>query len=300
VINLRYHVVSLVAVFLALGVGIVVGSTVIKQGELKTITDNQKRLEGQLSRTNAENSALSSFLDQSRDQMVRGRLRGVPVLVVATKGVDAKPVQDLHHQLAVADATDHGTLWFTAKMALRSPGDIAALATLVGTVSTDADVVRTAALDKIVKAASGLAPTSNVLGTMRDAHFLDYSPMPNSPDTLPPTATETVRVAYVSGAGAEVGDDLVGLPFIRDLGQTPLGAVAVEAGRDTPGGREVFVGLVRKDKTAVGHVSTVDDLESWQGQVAAVMALDDLPRFRYGDYGVAPDAKLLLPTPPTP
>src|SRR5205823_7099674 len=104
--------------------------------------------------------------------------------------------------------------------------------------------------DKVVKAVSGLAPTSTVLTGMRDAHFLDYSPIPAGPDTLPPTATETVRVVFVSGAGAEVGDDLVGLPFVRDLGQTPLGAVAVEAGRDTPGGRDVFVGLLRRDKTA--------------------------------------------------
>ncbi|MCU1461541.1 MAG: hypothetical protein JWO37_1616 [Acidimicrobiales bacterium] len=299
-VNLRYHVVSLVAVFLALGVGIVVGSTVIKQGELKTITDRQNRLERDLNSTRTENRALGSFIDQSHDQMVRGRLKRVPVVVVSTKGVDAKPVQDLHHQLAVAEATDHGTLLFTGKMALRSPDDVAALATMVGTTSTDPDVVRRLALEQIAKAMSGLAPTSTVLTTMRDAHFIDYSPIQNGPATLPPTATETVRMIVVSGAGAEVGDDLVALPFARLLGQTPVGAVAVESGRDTPGGREVFVGLLRRDKASAAHLSTVDNLETWQGQVAAVMAVDDLPRFRYGDYGVAPDAKLLLPTAPTP
>jgi hypothetical protein len=299
-INLRYHVVSLVAVFLALGVGIVVGSTVVKQREVATITARLDRVENESKRTQTENKGLREFLDQSRDQMVRGRLRHVPVLVVATKGVDAKPIQDLHHQLAVAEADDHGTLLFTAKMALRSPADIAAVAAIVGSSSSLPDTVREAALAAVVKAASGTAPTSTVLTQLRDGHFIEYAPLPDGPASLPPTATETVRIVVVGGAGAEVGDDLVALPFSRILGQTPMGAVAAEAGRDTPGGRELFVGPTRREKAMSGRLSTVDNLEAWQGQVATVLALDDLPRFRYGDYGVAPDAKLVLPTAPTP
>jgi hypothetical protein len=272
----------------------------VKQREVATITDRLNRVERDSNNTKAANNALNAFIDQSRDQMVRGRLRHVPVLVIASKGVDNRPLQDLHHQLAVAEADDHGTLSFTAKMALRSPADIASLATIVGISSTDADSVRVASLRAVAKAASGSAPTSTVLSAMRDAHFFEYAPIANGPANLPPTATETVRIIAVSGAGAEVGDDLVAVPLARLLGQTPLGAVAAEPGRDTPGGREVFVGLLRRDKAAVGRLSTVDDVESWQGQVATVMAVDDLPRFRYGDYGVAPDAKQLLPTAPTP
>jgi hypothetical protein len=298
-INLRYHVVSLVAVFLALGVGIVVGSTVVKNREFAQITQRQDRLEKDSTRVRAENGALRSFIDQARDQMVRSRLKHVPVLVIATKGVDAKPIQDLHHQLGIAEADDHGTLWFTAKLGLRAPDDVAALAAMVGTTSTDADVVRRLALEQVGKAASGAAPTSSLLTSMRDAYFIEYAPLANGSTTLPPTATETVRIIAVSGAGAEVGDELVALPFARLLGAKPLGAVTAEAGRDTPGGRDVFLGALRRDKASTGRLSTVDDLEAWQGQVAAVMAIDDLPRFRYGDYGVAPDAKQLLPTPPT-
>lgn len=299
-INLRYHVVSLIAVFLALGVGIVVGSTVVKQREVATITARLDRLESESKRTKTENADLQALIDQSRDQMVRGRLKHVPVLVIASKGVDAKPIQDLHHQLAVAEADDHGTLFFTAKLALRTPADVSAAATIVGTTASSPDAVRAATLTAIAQAASGAAPTSTALTQLRDDHFLEYSPMPDSPANLPPTATETVRIVVVAGAGAEVADDVVAVPFARVLGQTPLGAVAAESGRDTPGGRELFVGPLRRGKEVSGRLSTVDDLEAWQGQVATVLALDDLPRFRYGDYGVAPDAKLVLPTAPTP
>ena len=36
-INLRYHIVSLVAVFLALAIGVVVGSTALKEGTVSVL-----------------------------------------------------------------------------------------------------------------------------------------------------------------------------------------------------------------------------------------------------------------------
>ena len=45
-INLRYHIVSIVAVFLALAVGVVMGSTVIARSELDFLHNRQDDLEG--------------------------------------------------------------------------------------------------------------------------------------------------------------------------------------------------------------------------------------------------------------
>jgi hypothetical protein len=51
---------------------------------------------------------------------------------------------------------------------------------------------------------------------------------------------------------------------------------------------------VRDDTTLSKQVSTVDDLELAQGQVAAVLALSDLER-RIGHYGYGNGASSIVP-----
>ena len=69
-INFRYHLVSLVAVFLALAIGIVAGSTVIKESILDQTQQNLDRAEKNLKDLENTNAALRSELDQlnRRDQ----------------------------------------------------------------------------------------------------------------------------------------------------------------------------------------------------------------------------------------
>jgi len=106
------------------------------------------------------------------------------------------------------------------------------------------------------------------------------------------------RFVVASGAGAEVGDDLLALPLAQVLATAGAKAVAAEAGQDTDGGRAVFVGLIRGDATANGKVSTVDNLESPMGQAAVVLALEELGESRVGHFGVGPGAQRLLPALP--
>ena len=106
------------------------------------------------------------------------------------------------------------------------------------------------------------------------------------------------RFVVVSGAGAEVGDDILAIPLAQALATGGGRAVAAEAGQDTDGGRAVFVGLLRGDATANGKVSTVDNLESPMGQAAAVLALEELGESRVGHFGVGPGAQRLLPALP--
>ena len=98
-LNLRYHVVSLVAVFLALGIGVVMGSTVIKGVTVDQLRKRQDSLEKSVRNTRHDNDQLNSqlrtwerFADQGRTQLLAGQLRDVPVLVVGVQGIDRKPV----------------------------------------------------------------------------------------------------------------------------------------------------------------------------------------------------------------
>ena len=124
-INLRYHIVSLVAVFLALALGIVMGSTVIDRAIVDGLRNRVDSVSNRANRIDTENKNLHgqldmmrSFAEEARDQLVQGRLKGVPVLLVTVQGVDRKPVEAARDALSVAQAIPAGTLLFTNKLRL--------------------------------------------------------------------------------------------------------------------------------------------------------------------------------------
>jgi hypothetical protein len=337
VINLRYHVVSLVAVFLALGMGIVMGSTVIDRVTVDALNSNLESVRRDVNQTREENRRLAEqvregqdFADQSLTHVLRDQLPGVPVLVVAVTGVDRRPVDSLRQALVTAGATVPGTIWVTSKMRLDNEGDrrtlAAALTGAPGTTTTPpatsagsgaapatigsgatsttldpsvaADQVRRQALAKLIADPAALA-------AMVAAGFLGFEPTPEvAPSTSVPVPglggipVPGTRFAVVSGAGAEVGDDLVARPLAEVLATSGAAAVAAEAGQDSDGGRGVFVGLLRRGGTTDGKVSTVDNLESPMGQAAVVLALEELGESRVGHFGVGPGAQRLLPALP--
>jgi hypothetical protein len=305
-INLRYHVVSLVAVFLALGVGVVMGSTVIDRVTVDALEAQVDRVENSVKATQAENRRLDEqlrtvrdFADQARDRIAEGHLEGVTVLVVAVTGVDREPVDGLRQALASSEADVAGTLWFTAKMRLDNEGDARALATGLGLSPDEPDVLRRQALVRVAAVLEGGGETE-LLPTLLASGFVAYEGPPDettsATSALAALPRSGMRMALVSGAGADVGDDQIALPLAQALGLSSARVVAAEAGQDSPGGRGVFVGLLRKDDVVGARISTVDNLESPMGQAAAVLALDDLAVPRTGHYGVGPGAQRLLPT----
>jgi hypothetical protein len=313
VINLRYHIVSLVAVFLALGMGIVMGSTVIDRVTVDALSNKLEDVRKSVDGIRQENSRLDGqvkqgqqFAESTRDQLLKGHLKGVPVLVVAVSGIDRKPVDDLRQALVTAQATVEGTVWFTSKMRLVNDNDTRALATALDLSVGPPEVVRRQALAKVAAARDAAATDTGPLAALSAAGFVTYegpppatsttASFPSSLSSLPLAGT---RYIVVSGAGAEVGDDLVAVPLAQAYVQASARVVAAESGTDNgQGGRAVFVGLLRTDVVAA-KLSTVDNLESPMGQTAAVLATEDLGVPRFGQYGVGPGAQRILPSPAT-
>ena len=105
-INFRYHIVSLTAVLLALGIGLMLGTTFLDQATVDALKDRQAELESDVRRTNDRNSdqaaaideyerEASAFSEQIGERLFSGILRNDPVLVIATKGVDQGQVDSV-------------------------------------------------------------------------------------------------------------------------------------------------------------------------------------------------------------
>src|SRR5438093_4579124 len=125
-INLRYHIVSLVAVFLALGLGILMGSTVIDQGIVSRLKVQTNALEKNLDAQRAQNDALTrqqglweSFAREALARFTRGRLTGRTVTLVVEADADAGMIGGITQAVDEAGAVVEGRVNLTDKWNLK-------------------------------------------------------------------------------------------------------------------------------------------------------------------------------------
>lgn len=131
-INFRYHIVSLTGVFLALIIGILMGTTVVSRATVDGLKANLQRAEtrsaavhrtndqlsGELSRrTKTDDEIDKALTEHVTTQAVGGVLDGVPVLVITTGGADKDLVDRMVTALDDAGASVDGTLVLNDRLA---------------------------------------------------------------------------------------------------------------------------------------------------------------------------------------
>jgi len=205
-IDFRYHVVSLVSVFLALAVGIVLGAGPLKGtlgdqlnsqvGSLRTETADL-RTQVKTAQTAADNR--DTFTRSVLPQLVAQQLAGQRVAVVSVPGVDSGAVKPLLEALRAAGAT------VTARVSVR-PGwvDPARAADRDGLVGTLAAASSSSAAADAASSAQASAASSSAsaagLGPERTATV----PPPTAPGVPPTvdgaTGTSTALAGLLAGA----------------------------------------------------------------------------------------------------
>lgn len=110
-IDFRYHLVSIVAVFLALAIGIVIGASALKPDVLKVFDNASSREQRQITSQRATIKSLQNQLgsDQALAQaaaprLLSGLLAGQQVALVTAPGADATTVNGVTAALKLAGA----------------------------------------------------------------------------------------------------------------------------------------------------------------------------------------------------
>ena len=158
-INLRYHIVSLTAVFLAIGIGLTLGSTFLDratvdnlQGQLEGLETRLQERDDQINELEAGRDAdrsIQEALDEQAPGLLAGRLDDVPVAVLASRGVDEADVRAAVQALVVAGADSQGIFWFTDRWMLDGDAEIDDLATLLDETTTDPSRLRRMVIDQL-------------------------------------------------------------------------------------------------------------------------------------------------------
>ena len=294
-VSFRFHLVSLVAVFLALGLGVVAGTTVINRGIVRQLEQQTGEFTQRARQAEAQVNALTEFGEEVMGYVVEDRLTGDEVVIVTQEGTDEGAIASARRALEQAGADMLGVLTVSDRMALADESSRADIAGIVGRLATDDPEVLTA------EAAGGMA-TELAFGA-------------DAADILP----ALIREEFILVGGREVGDGV-----LRSLdGDEAL--VVVAGGRDDPvidpgrflvplveglvadGARVAaaegldtrypFVTLLRSDGAVNGAVTTQDNVDQVPGEVGLVLGVDDALRGTTGHYGVKDGASSLLPPP---
>jgi hypothetical protein len=314
VIDFRYHLVSIVSIFLALAVGIVLGAGPLKEDlgntltrELTQLRQDKTGLRADLTAAQKDIAARDTWAEAVAPAVVSGTLSGKTVAVVVAPGADGGVVKDTVATLTAAGARVGSTITLTdawvdpGKRTFRNnlANQLATLVKVPGGASSPDSlpgaVLSRAILSSTDRATSRLEPgASQALDGLRTAELLDVSP-----DQITPASSVVMVGGPVKGTTPEdTASRLAGyVQLARALDSGGSGVVVTAADSSDPAVAGQLVTAVRKDSDATKGVSTVDDPGVPMGQATLAQALAEQYAGGVGQYGVAADAKAVLPDP---
>jgi copper transport outer membrane protein MctB len=317
VISLRYHIVSLVAVFLALALGIVVGSTVLQEGTVSVLRATSEQVRAQSDRNSRENVALKQ--EQARleafgaavlPELTRGRLRGRPVILVDTDKADGGLRDAVRKALEDAGAQIDGRITFSdERLALATDADRTAVGRLLGADAGAADVLRGTLVkrlaDRLITSSAipqedGQRP-SDLLTGLEDAGFLAdlelSRPITAGTDPFPRQGSSFVLLGpSPTAAPAAVAPDAFLVPLADQVSSRATGAAVAGAEAAAVPDANSWVLALRNNRSVSRRVSGIDSVDTVYGQLSLVEALQtSLQRGPAGQYGIKDGASALFP-----
>lgn len=310
-ISLRYHVISIAAVFLALAVGVVLGSTTLSRSLLSGLNNENEGLAAQVNNLENDKNAQAarlvdadSFATSVGPLAVQGQLAQRTVVLITT--ADARPADRDAIKTLVANAggTVTGELQLTE--AFNDPSKADRLKDIVVRLlpagvqlpaASDPGTLAGGLVGPLVliskennKAQASATETAAAFAGLTEGGFIKASQ-----GIQPAQLAVVLTGGAASGDGA--GDQAATIArFATQVDRAGAGTVlAGDAGSASGTGP---VGVVRADTAATSILSTVDNVQTPAGRVVTVLALREQLEGEAGRYGDAGNAERPAPGAP--
>jgi len=308
VINFRYHVVSLTAVFLALAIGLIVGTSALNgplsdslRHQVDSLTKSNDIYRDTTIQLEAEVSQREQFATEVAPLVLGGKLADRRVLVISFQE-SSSFVADVVADLKQANAKVTGQV--EVQDSMMSPSNGPALLDLENRANT-ADVNA----QNIPTFSDGVETATALLAAV----LTDRSP------ALSDSAIATVLSAYEKAGFINVDGKVTGpAEAVMVLAPSPFtdqnaadenrnvvtlidqfAKVPIVVGAAGNAGKGNVIGSVTGDASLSSRVSTVDNANTPQGAVATVLALiEQVVYHKTGHYGITSSATSLLPVLP--
>ncbi|MFC8848690.1 MULTISPECIES: copper transporter [unclassified Micromonospora] len=307
-INFRYHVVSLTAVFLALAIGLVVGTAALNgpvadslKERVNGLSKDNQQMRQAVNNMQKEIELEEQFAAEMAQVFLPGKLTDRRVLLLTlpsgrehtegvlrmlqTAGAQVTGRVDLQDKFINPD--NNNNLMELAVTAARPSAPASGLPGNGHGVETSSALLASVLLDRADGTTAATdADRRAVLASYSNAGYLTTDEKVTGP------AEAVVLVSgqpYVDKDSAKKDESVVKVAEQFDR----TGAIVV-AGNGSAGGNVVAV--VRGDPVLSQTISTVDDANTTQGQLVTTLALvQQLVEKKAGQYGVGDNASSLLP-----
>jgi hypothetical protein len=304
VINFRYHVVSLTAVFLAVAFGLVVGTAAFNgpaleelKNRVSSISKTNEGLRDETTHLKADQQQSEQWATDAMPYLFANKLAGRRVLLVTVGDADRAYAEGMTQALTVAGAKITGKVDLQKRFVepanrdnlldlsdLSAPPGVTGLPANSNGVETSAALLAAALLDR--NPAVSPEDRRKVIAAYKDAGYLSLNPDVSGP------AEAVVVLAGAPYADKDAAKLNAGLKTVVEQFDKP-GPIVV--GASSTGGDGNLVAALRDDGALGKLVSTVDNISSPQGQAAAVLALVEQVGGKAGHYGHGDGASGLLP-----
>lgn len=304
-IEFRYHVVSLTAVFLALAVGVVLGSGPLRTALVAELTNESSELKDALTVAKAETETVrrdaeigEAFVDQAAGTLIGDALTGSQVAVIRILSPNGAEVSSLKDRIVEAGGMVTANLsiepgWTDENQAtFRSAFATQIVENVVGmdaTVASDRVLAHALAQALVpTEFPEGAAPTEGTTATAtasdRARVLLDLLV---GAELVSGTVTgEVDAVVFVVGPGPNSDDELVALSdvYMEIIGVTDeyVAGTVVATG---PGRTGDIPTLIQGSALLDDSVSTVTDGLNHYGQFAVILGLAQEVAGTAGHYG---------------
>jgi hypothetical protein len=330
VIDFRYHLVSIVAVFLALAIGIVLGSTELQGPTYNLLNQTTAKLQNELDQASSQRDAAQqqASLGQNYAQAVQpvvlhNLLAGQRLLIITEPGAPASVVTAISNAATQdAGATVTGQIALQPKFFDNSDTTLDGLnqinlamsqadGIVLDTGTTYQQQAAQVIASEILTRASGSSATQvgvqpsttppagsqqdttaqTMLSAYANEGFLTISGQPSALATL---AVIVTPQAAPSDGSADPLDQLL-VPVAEELAAKSSATVVAGVSADSGSGSPI---AVLRASSAASKVSTVDDADFVAGQSVVIQALAaQLNGANPGSYGFANGASAVAPSP---
>lgn len=291
--------VSLVAVFLALGMGVLVGSSFISEAtvsglerSMRTLDENNRNLIADVRRLEGERESLHVFIDSSEAWIVQERLEDRPVVVVSIDITPGEVVDSLSQTLVAAGARVQASVQLTSRLDLSTQPKRDQVAEALGAPSATAEELTRLIVDGMTTSLSGRG--TGLVGRLVEAGLAGTRDVPGGqPQPLGSLVAPKTMVIFVGGppsARSDLDDRLV-VPVAQALVTLEGEPVIVAAAEPGAEGFQLIARLRDGDQRLV----TVDGIEEPMGRIRLVLGLQAAADGRFGDYGTGAGATSILP-----
>jgi hypothetical protein len=326
VIDFRYHLVSIVAVFLALAIGIILGSTEFQGSALDVLNTTSNSLRSQLAAASSERdnyaaqaAAGQQFAQAEEPALLAKLLKGDKLVLITEPGTQDSVVSGIKQAAAYAGATVTGQISLQPRFndisgetqsALSSTNGSAAASAGVA-VSTSganqqtfyqqqaAQLIASAILTNPASSSQGgglsASAAQGLLASYAQAGFLAIS---GQPTTVRATLAVVITPQNPPSDGASDPANQVLVALTQEL--AGASAATVVAGGVSGSGTGSAMGVLRSSDVS-SRVSTIDDADTTFGQITVIQALaTQLAGGKAASYGVDGAAGIAPSPAPTP